>query len=77
MGNDGQTAHVNEREIWGICKGYVGEWYVGLCPRYGGLFHLDMSIPLLIPIKPQVLQVGHTTDEYITHNISRHIPKQW
>ena len=22
----------------GICKGYVGGWYAGLCPRYGGLF---------------------------------------
>ena len=29
-----------------------------------GLFHLDMSIPLLPLIKPQaqVLEVGHTTD---------------
>ena len=77
LGNDGQTAHVHEMEIWGICKGYVGGWYVGLCLRYGDLFHLDMSIPLLIPIKTQVLQVGHITDECITHNICTHIPKQW
>ena len=27
-----------------------------------GLFHLDMSIPLLPLIKPQILEVGHTTD---------------
>ena len=26
----------NNREIGGICKGYVGEWYTGLCLRYGG-----------------------------------------
>ena len=30
---------VHNREIWGICKGYVGGCYTGLCPRYGGLFH--------------------------------------
>ena len=30
---------VHSREIWGICKGYVGGWYVGLCLRYGGLLH--------------------------------------
>ena len=29
--------------------GYVGEQYAGLCPRYGGLFHQDMSILLLPP----------------------------
>ena len=26
--NSTQTAH--NREIWGTCKGYVGEWYAGL-----------------------------------------------
>ena len=57
---------VHDREIWGtcICKEYAGEWYTGLYPRYEGFFHYDMSIPLLPPIKPQVLQVhvGHITD---------------
>ena len=24
------------RELWGNCKEYVGEWYTGLCPRHGG-----------------------------------------
>ena len=33
-------AHIiHDREIWGICKGYVEGWYTGLCPRYGDLFH--------------------------------------
>ena len=41
-------AHIiHDREIWGICKGYVEGWYTGLCPRYGGFFHWDMSISLL------------------------------
>ena len=44
----------------GICKRYVGGWHAGFVP---GLFHLDMSIPLLPLIyKSQVLEVGHTTD---------------
>ena len=29
---------VHDREMYGICKGYVGGWYAGLCPRYGALF---------------------------------------
>ena len=41
---------VHDKEIWGICKEYVGGWYAGVYPRYGA-----GSIP-------QVLQVGHTTD---------------
>ena len=48
------------------CKGYVGGWYPGLCPRYGGGCSIrDMSIPLLSPIEPQVLEVGHSTDRCI------------
>ena len=27
------------QQLWGVCKGYVGGCYTGLCPRYGGLFH--------------------------------------
>ena len=29
---------VHDREIWGICKEYVGGWYTGLYLRYG-VFH--------------------------------------
>ena len=59
------VTHCPQLEIWGICKGYVGEWYIGLCHRYGGLFHKDMSIPLTSPIEPQVLKVVQTTDRRI------------
>ena len=58
------VTHCPQLEIWGICKGYVGECYIGLCHRYGGLFH-DMSIPLTSPIEPQVLKVVQTTDRRI------------
>ena len=40
-------------EIGGICKEFVGGWYVGLCLKYGGIFHYDMAIPLLSPINPK------------------------
>ena len=31
--------------------------YAGLCPKYGGIYHIiqDMSILLLPPIKPQIV----------------------
>ena len=28
---------------------FVRGWYAGLCPKCGGLFHYDMSVPLLPP----------------------------
>ena len=39
-------------EICGICR-YVEGWYTDVRPRYGDLFHEDMSSLLL----PQVLEV--------------------
>ena len=49
-----QSHTVHDMEIGGIgSKGYVGGWYVGLCLKYGGMFHYDMAIPLLSPINPK------------------------
>ena len=64
-----RTHTVHSREMWGICRVligivdiYVGGWCAGLYPRYGGL---SIRIPLLSPIKPQVLEVGCVTDRRI------------
>ena len=43
-------------EICDICR-YVEGWYTDVRPRYGDLFHEDMSSLLLPLIKSQVLEV--------------------
>ena len=43
----------NEEICQGICKGYVGGWYTVACS-----IRTIMSISLLFPTKPKVLEVG-------------------
>ena len=47
---------LHNREVCSICR-YVEGWYTDVCPRYGDLFHEDMSSLLLPLIKSQVLEV--------------------
>ena len=46
-------------EICGICR-YVEGRYTDVCPRYGDLFHEDMSSLL----HPGIGGTGYTTDIY-------------
>ena len=45
---------VHSREIWGICKRYVGGWYAGLCLRYG-----DCSIIVVSQARLSLMSLAH------------------
>ena len=52
---------VHDREIWGICcKRYVRRWQAGLYPACCSI--RTCQFPSYPPIKPQILEVGHSTD---------------
>ena len=53
---------VHHREIWGICKRYLGGWY----RQIWGLVPFGCVNSLISAIKSQVLEVGYASDRCIS-----------
>ena len=60
---------VHNREIWVICKSYVGGWYAGLCPRYGGCCSImTYQFPFYLPLSPKYYRQGILISAYRNSN---------